>query len=272
LSDTEVLPNAKRLAAQTVQHLTTYDPGSTVGDLAAGLAGGRPIGGLDEALEQLHHPGAWSRGQILYPQLGGATDVAVSVMVVVEQVLGFPDGQQRHERRTLDVRLALVEGTWSLDQIASSGGAEAPEPDGLSPNARAVLSDERIHLPDTARWDIHRGRITEELLALMVQMAVQRPYRVAVLDTGHPWEVFGTLRQSAHTRGAALDVYAVDGTQVIDDRVVGGGTHDLVRWLFSRPDVRRIGSPWALDGYGQRSFTDLVHQDHVHVEVVVHGR
>ena len=31
--------------------------------------------------------------------------------------------------------------------------------------------------------------------------------------------------------------------------------------------VSEVGSPWALDGYGGRSFTDDVHLDHVHIGV-----
>lgn len=34
-----------------------------------------------------------------------------------------------------------------------------------------------------------------------------------------------------------------------------------------QPEVSQIGAPWALDGYGGRSFTDVVHQDHLHVGV-----
>ncbi|MCC5949897.1 MAG: hypothetical protein JJT89_15700 [Nitriliruptoraceae bacterium] len=268
LSADEVLPNAKRLASDIVQSLLTYEPDTTAEDLAATVATGPLTTQVAGALGPIHHTGSWSRGEIVYPQLGGATATDTSVMVVAEQTIGSPDGQVRTERRTFDVRLTIADEVWVLDEVASVGGVPVPRPDDLSVAARAVLDDPRIELPDSAVWDIHAGITAESLLRLMAQMAEHTPYGVIVLETGHPFNVFGTDRVSRHMAGLAVDLYRLDGPLVIDDREQGGETHAFVEWLYERDDVRVIGSPWALDGFGGRSFTDLVHQDHLHIESV----
>ncbi|HZW45071.1 MAG TPA: hypothetical protein VFF32_11890 [Dermatophilaceae bacterium] len=38
----------------------------------------------------------------------------------------------------------------------------------------------------------------------------------------------------------------------------------LSRWLFDH-GLPELGSPWAFDGYGGRSFTNVVHTDHLHL-------
>ena len=47
----------------------------------------------------------------------------------------------------------------------------------------------------------------------------------------------------------------------------GTGPYRFVEWLYEQPEVKQIGSPWALDGFGGRSFTDIVHQDHIHIAI-----
>jgi hypothetical protein len=265
----EVRPNAKRLASRIVERLTTYEVDESPTDVVAELADGELGEQLHEAAAPLLHDDAWSRGRVVYPQLGGMLDDATSVMVVVEQTVGLPDGEVLEQSRTLDVRLTLREGAWAFDELASAGGEPVPRPDDLPEVAAAVLDDERIDLPDTAVWDIHRGGVDEELLTLMSRMADRMPYGVIVLDTGHPWEIFGTDRQSKHTMGQAVDIHAVgpEDTLVIEDRLKGSVTHELVRWVYDQPELSEVGSPWALDGFGGRSFSDQLHQDHLHVAV-----
>jgi hypothetical protein len=90
-----------------------------------------------------------------------------------------------------------------------------------------------------------------------------------VLVTGHPHNVFETERVSDHTVGRAFDIIRVGDRLVIDDRGEVSATLDLIDWLYYHPDVRQIGSPWDLDDdLSTRSFTDAVHQDHIHVAVV----
>lgn len=270
LAADETGPAAKRAAAAFVQALTTYEPDEALAEVIASAgADGDLARDLEDAAAPLHHEGAWSRGEIVYPQLGGLEVGEAAVITVVRQTVGHPGGEISEQRRILDVRVDRDDdGAWTVTELASAGGDPVPRPDDLSAAAEAVLDDERIELPDTARWDIHRGAIDEDLLALMARMAERTPYGVVVLETGHSREVFGTDRTSRHAEGRAVDVYRVGDRLVIDDRVSGSPTHELVRWLYEQPELSEVGSPWALDGFGGRSFSDELHQDHLHIGVL----
>lgn len=266
LSDAELERGTKQFAAEVALVLTTYDPQETLEEIARRLPERSNPEAVSTAIQSLHHPGSWSRGSIVYPQLGGLLPEQLSVMVVVEQQIGTPTGI-RTETRTLDIRVGRDEVGWFFEGLASHGGEPVPRPDTLGPEARAVLDHAHIELPDSARWDIHAGRVAPELLALMARAADEVPFGVLVFDSGHPWNIFGTDRMSDHTRGVAVDIHRIGQQLVIDDRVEGGVTHRFVQWLYEQPDLANIGSPWALDGFGGRSFTDLLHQDHLHVAV-----
>jgi hypothetical protein len=196
-----------------------------------------------------------SHAEVVYAQLGGLLPDAVSVLVVAREDGGVT--------RTLDVRLRREAGAWAVEGVADDGGAPV-EPGSGSPTAEAVLASPRIALPDSARWDIARGDVDDRLLAVLLDIAERHDVAVSVLRSGHPVEIFGTDRTSDHTRGIAVDVYAVDGDLVVEQRAGGTPAHDLARWLYERGDVR-LGSPWAFDGRGGRSFTDPLHQDHLHI-------
>lgn len=220
-----------------------------------------------EIAHVLHVPGAAARSRLVYPQLGGLTDDRISVMVLVEQQIALPDRILIAER-TLDIRLRLSGGRWQFERLASAGGVPVPPPGTLSPEAEAVLSDPRIQLPDSARWDIYSGLISPNLLRVMARLAEITPYGVATLSEGHPYEVFGTPRQSDHTRGRAVDIYRIGDSFVIDDRAIGSYTYQIALWLLEQPEIRQIGGPWRIEGQPQgRSFTDIVHQDHLHLAV-----
>lgn len=267
LSPAEVYPNAKRLAAAIAQAITTYEPGQGLVDAVADLD--LPPLAAEALARQatlLHHEDRWSRGRVSYAQLGGVTDTDISVMVVTEQMLGGRDGV-RTETRTLDVRLTLSAGHWVFAELADVGGSDPGPVTIASPPAVRVLNHDRIQLPDSARWDILSGHTDPTLLELMARAADEFRLGVVTLHSGHPPNVFGTERLSDHTRGLAVDIHLVDGVLVIDDRTDGSTTFRFVQWLYEQPEVRQIGSPWALDGHGGRSFTDIVHQDHIHVAV-----
>ncbi len=265
----ETGPASKRAAVALAEGLTTYDPGDRLEDVVARVTSDPDlIAELIEVAAPLHHEGAWSRGQVVYPQLGGLEPHATAVITVVRQQVGLPDGTTFEHTRTLDVRVDRgPDGEWRTSALVSAGGHPVPRPDDLHPAAVAVLDDDRIELPDTARWDIHAGLIDPSLLELMARMAERTPYGVVVLQTGHSLEVFGTDRTSRHAEGRAVDLYRVGDHHVISDRDRGSDTFRLVDWLYDQPELAEVGSPWALDGFGGRSFSDELHQDHIHVGV-----
>jgi hypothetical protein len=261
----EVLVQAKRVAGQAVQRLTTYSAETSQKAAAAALLGPRrDPDALVKAAAPLFVPGATSVGEVVYAQLGGLTASAAAVMVILRQTVSDANGQTTVTTRTLDVRLRRSGGRWVLDKLASAGGGPAARPADLSQAARAVLDDRRIQLPDSARWDIHRGLVDQRLLRLMEAMAKRHPYAVAVLVSGHPRNVFGTNRRSNHSAGRAVDVYAVAGRPVVSQRGRGSAAYRLAGWLDDAGPTE-LGSPWRFADGGARSFTNTVHRDHIHI-------
>ena len=257
----EPVPELKQLAADVLQDIGTYELG------AAGAASlrlrGRGSPAVMEASAALLVPTAASAIDIVYPQLGGLTDTEASVMVVFRQRL-LEGGQERSVTRTADVRLQLTPTGWSVSTIASLGGDPvAPGPQ--SPSAQAVLSSERIDLPDSARWDIQAGRLDDRVLQLLDRLDDQNTISVTVLSSGHPHNVFATDLVSNHSVGRGVDVWAVNGIPVVSQRGPTSPVRDLVEQLLEE-GVTELGSPWDLDGPGRsRSFTNTVHQDHLHL-------
>jgi len=262
----ESLPDAKVLAARAAEALTNYPAGWSPASARQLLPGAK----IEPAvLEALVDPNTRSTGRVVYPQLVGAGGDGAAVTVLFEQTLRRSSGEEESQRRVMDVRLRHDEGVWWLEAIPSVGEfpptlAAALPP--LSAAALAVLEHPRIHLPHTARDDIERGRVEEELIGLMLRIAERHEIHILTLSGGRPGLVFGTDRPSQHSVGRAVDIYAVDGDPVILQRETGTPAYRLVTWLFEL-GTPEVGSPWALDGFGGRSFTDVVHQDHIHVGV-----
>lgn len=260
----EPAPEAKQMAADTVQALTTFeagpDPAPAVGAALAAL--GAPAELIGQA-RPLLVAGAASAGDILYPQLGGLTAGAASVMVVVRQRL-LTDGVGRSVVRTVDVRLTRHGPAWAVAGIESAGGTApgpAPPP---SAAAAAILANENVGLADSARWDILAGGIDDRVLAVLARLALDHRLDVTVLATGHPLNVFGSGHVSNHTEGRAVDIWGVDGRPVLEQRDPAGPLATLGRSLLA-DGVTELGGPWDLDGPGGASFTNTVHQDHLHV-------
>lgn len=270
----DVYRTLKRRGGRIAQQLMTYDHDEDyITVLARALA--PDAGDVDvlEELEQaalaLYFEDANSVGAVRYAQLGGLhphiDPRSCSVLVVCEQRIADREGE-RSLSRVLDVRLRLDSGTWRFEALASAGGDETERPSDLNEDAQAVLDDERIELPDTARWDIYAGRIDDRLLRTMLRMADHAPYCVTCLVEGHPERVFGTEQRSTHTAGRAVDIWAVDGELVVAGQPEQEGpVWELTEALFEDMEVGSMGSPWALDGYGGTSFSDPVHKDHLHI-------
>lgn len=259
-------PQAKQLAADVAYLLTTYETTSDPMDRLRAIS---PTGTdlLAEASAPLTHPGSWSRGEVIYPQLGGLANGLASVMVVTRQTVGTGSEADFSVVRTLDIRLVQGESGWRFDSLASAGGV-FDDLESLT-LAHAVANDPRIVMPDSARLDILAGEISPILLELMADLADITPYGISVMATGHPYHVFETDRVSHHTLGRAIDIYLIGDAHVIDDRDADSATRAVVDWLHAQPNVVQVGSPWDLDGDdARRSFTDTVHHDHIHVAVV----
>lgn len=260
-SGREPYANGKRLAGRVAQRLATFEAGADATDLARSV---RPEGmsrsELAEAAEPLLHDGR-SQAEVEYVQLSGVTESSLGGMVVLRQLREDADPVTR----VFDVRLIRSGGPWRLDRIASVGGEEVERPEDLSPAAEEVLDDQAITLPDSARWDIYSGRVDDELLRVLSRTAKRWPLDVTVFRTGHPPNVWETNRRSAHTSGNAVDIFAVDGRLVLDQSEVGRAAYRAAE-SFVAGGAAQVGSPWLFAEAGAGSFTDEVHQDHLHLQ------
>lgn len=261
----EVYANGKRLAGRVAQEALTYRRGATAREVARSLPEAAvSTEQLAQVLEPVVDPKMRSAGEVVYPQLSGVTGTSLGAMVVVRQTLQDADGERTSVTRVLDVRLRRSGGPWTLDTIASVGGREEPRPSSLPREAEQVLDHPNIELSDSARWDIYRGDVDRSLLAALARVGDDHQLSVAVIDSGHPPNVWATDRPSAHSRGFAADIYAVDGRLVIRQPRQGSAAYAAAQAFFSG-GARQLGSPWSFGG-GARSFTDAVHQDHLHVQ------
>ena len=259
----EPVPEVKQLAADILQAIGTYGiGGGTIAGAEERLAG-RAAPSVGHAALPLLVPGAESAVDIIYPQLSGLTQTEAGVMLVFRQRL-LEDGEERSTTRVADMRFRRMPTGWIVSELPSVGG-EPPEDVVTSETGRAVLDNERINLPDTARWDIEAGIVDERLLRVLLELAAAHTLDVTVFATGHPLHVFGTQRLSNHTAGRGVDIWAVDGMPVISQGEKGGPLHALVENLLTS-GITELGSPWDIDGPGGRtSFTNAVHLDHLHL-------
>jgi hypothetical protein len=262
----EEFPNAKRLAGRVAQRMVTYSRGTSVAQVAARAAGrDRITRRLVELARPLVSRERRSWGNVVYVQSSGVTPRSFGAMVLVRQRSEDRRGRRHQVTRVFDVRLRRDGGPWSLDRIASVGGRPARRPADLPAAARKVVDHPSIHLSDTARWDIYRGRVEASLLRTLAKAADQWPISISVLRSGHPERVWATARTSAHRAGAAADIYAVAGRLVIRQRSRSSAAYRLAASLVAG-GAAQVGSPWLLGRGGRRSFTDDVHQDHIHVQ------
>lgn len=261
----ELNGDLKQVAADAVQAFTTYqaaaDPSIEVSSKLASM--GLP-GVPAPAASVLLVADTASEGDVIYPELAGLTDDAAAVMVVLRQRLEPRSGRARTVTRTVEVTLGRDRAGWRLTGLESAGGVPPRNTPPLSVAARRVLRSERADLPDSVRWDIEAGQVDERVLAVVADLAEQHDIAVTVLATGHPYNVFGTERVSNHTRGRAVDIWAIDGRPIVQQRDPQGPVADVARMLLAR-GVTELGGPWDLDGAGTSSFTDAVHQDHLHI-------
>ncbi|NLT56984.1 MAG: hypothetical protein GXX79_20975 [Actinomycetales bacterium] len=261
----EVEPACKRAAVSALRAAFTWDPPTDGGSVrAVGAALPARSAHLARDLKSLLTPAAASRLAIVYPQYGGlaADRRTASVMVSAERTyLAEAGGEVRRRGFTVDVRLNRTASGWRVTRVRVP---RVPERRSELPRAtRRLLGEENLVLPSAARADLAGGLVDPRVVALLTVLCRRWKLSVQEFQAGHPVNVFGTERMSNHTRGRAVDVWAIDGIPVIAQsrsawRAVMRAAHEF--------GADEIGGPRDLDGVpGRPYFSDHVHQDHLHL-------
>jgi hypothetical protein len=196
------------------------------------------------------------------PQYGGLRDASASVMTVAEQTW-LTDTRLRHRTLTIDVRLSRAGDRWVVTKLLPAQVVDVAELT-LSGDVAALLVSPRLALPDAAVADLAGGVVDSLVIEALLQLSEGYEMSVSVFRSGHPRNVFGTDRTSNHTRGRAVDIWAINGVPVVamttTDPVLSGFI-TAARELGSD----EIGAPVDPDGPGGVHFADDVHRDHVHI-------
>ncbi|MBS44136.1 MAG: hypothetical protein CMH83_13420 [Nocardioides sp.] len=223
----EVEPDAKLAAARAVEEL--------------GAGGGRVT-------------------RVVYPQYGGLLDSSACVMVVAVESRRSGD-RVRRRRLVADVRLRRRSGRWrvvSVDRAPTARAAQVRGP------AAQVVGRPRIDLSGAALADLRDGRVDPLVVDVLDRLAEEVRLSVSVLASGHPRMVFGTDSVSNHTRGRAVDVWALDGTPVAELPL---DSPLLLRVLTRAAELGsdEVGGPVVPPVTSGVHFANPLHRDHVHV-------
>lgn len=214
--------------------------------------------------------------QVVYPQLGGLTRKKASIIAVIdtqhpknETIVGT--------KRVLDLRLTLSGDAWKVTSVESTGGdlsatgatqsAQSSAVAGTSELVAELLADDNINIADTTAQDLLTGDIDERPLTVIRDFAREHRLGVAVLRTGHPREVFATDRRSNHSRGKAIDIWEIDGKPVsyYAEQPADDNPARALMEAALTAGSDEVGGPWAFSTQEGATFTNTVHQDHIHI-------
>jgi hypothetical protein len=260
----EVEPACKTAAVKAISAALTW-PSAPLDDRLR-QAGALPS--LAEGLTGLVADHFASTVEILYPQYGGLGDSRqdASVILVARQHWLPARGAEPLARDfTVDVRLRRISQRWAAETaILPDLPAPAATDDA---KVRALLSNQAVLLPSAARADLTGGIVHPPVIDALDALSRRWRVHVQVLRSGHPRNVYGTPRTSNHTRGRAVDVWAVDGVPVISQpRAVWSA----VMSEAARAGADELGGPGVIDG--APSYTNDVHRDHIHIGFRVQSR
>src|SRR3546814_12166675 len=130
------------MAAGFLQAVGTYDEGGGNAEALATRLAGLPADPT-AVVDQLLVPTAASAVEIVYPQLGGLTEDAASIMVVFTWRL-LEDDRETSVVRPADVRLRREARAWRVTGVESLGGEPTGGPK-FTPRAQAGHANERTN-------------------------------------------------------------------------------------------------------------------------------
>lgn len=256
----EVQPEVKVAAVRVIEALGTARVASSTPAQRLTAVGADPA--LASTAGALVPPGTPSVAEIVYPQYGGLTPDAASVMTVVGQSWVAADGAVVSRTVTVDVRLARAGGSWRVTELRTVPPVDPATLD-LPDRVAALAGGQRVDLPPAAVVDL-AASADQRVVEALSRLSETYPMSVSVVSAGHPETIFGTDRPTNHLSGRAVDIWAIDGRPVaglaLDDPL-------LVAFLTAVADLGAddVGGPVDLDGPGDIHFTDALHRDHVHM-------
>lgn len=259
----EPQPEVKQTASEFIETAGTWVGGA--GARGTLLAAGIPAEVATTAAPLEAQDAVASTVEVVYPQYGGLTGDRAAVMILFDQHLEMSDGSTTTRQMALDVRLARQNSAgWAVERInpLTSLGPAVP----LSETARAVLAEPRLQLSAPARSDVSSGRMDDRLLQVLLGLAEEHVLTVQLAHTGHIQTVFPTDRLSNHAVGRAVDIRAVGGSLVVDPDI----SRDVLTQVMLRAGelgATEVGGPFDLNGEPSGFFTDIVHQDHLHIGI-----
>ncbi len=141
---------------------------------------------------------------------------------------------------------------------------EPPQPEVSDPRVQAILENPNITLTGMARQDLISGIVDPRVLDVVEFAASEHAISISVFATGHPYgptlDALGYAGYpNSHYFGRAVDIYAVDGAPVSSGNQAA---YELAQAIHARFAPAELGSPWT---FGEGSFSDAMHQDHIHV-------
>ncbi len=284
LVDAEKHRKIKQSGVSFLEAILNYKDGDQGFDSAQQRAKRQGVSAYDvqalEDLKPLISSSDATSTSIVYPQLGGLTENEGALIVVLE-VTRQSGTKLRTSTLTLDVRMKLFDGIWKVsrikgtDNLAETETGHSASP-GASPGYETLSQDERdfvsaqdIDLPDSAISDILTGDIQPLPLKISNEFAKNYKISVAVLRTGHPRNVFATERVSNHTRGRAIDVWEIDGVAIAELATrpkENNPAYELMS-LALEMGADEVGGPWRIATQFGATFSNEVHQDHIHIGV-----
>lgn len=202
--------------------------------------------------------------RVIYPQYGGVVADRAAVMILFDQYLELADGGTTTRQMALDVRLTRSAEGWQVEEVKplTSLGPGVP----MSETAQAVLAEPGLELSAPARLDVSSGLMDDRLLRVLLGLAEDWALTVQVMHTGHIQTVYPTPRLSNHAVGRAVDIRAVDARPVADPAT----SREMLTQVALRAaelGATEVGAPFDLNGDRKGFFTDIVHQDHLHLGI-----
>ena len=136
-----------------------------------------------------------------------------------------------------------------------------------STNLLALLHNPRLTLTTNARADLAAGIVDPRLLTALAQLLTRHTVTVLVFKTGHPKMVVTDTGPGAtisnHYYGRAMDLTVVDGQPVA--RTNSNAKRVVLELQELLAGSRyELGQPWP-DLVQPGTFSNRVHQDHIHV-------